>query len=121
MTAATAIFSVSCFALLHTYALYPLILRVLRTASAQPHLGSDSHEAELDVTQTPRVSVIIPFHNEERWVARKLENTLSCDYPADRLEVIAVSDGSVDATNDILESYKSRIQVLAYHPRQGKA
>jgi poly-beta-1,6-N-acetyl-D-glucosamine synthase len=68
----------------------------------------------------PTVSVIIPFHNEERWVIRKLENTLSWTYPADRLQIIAVSDGSTDDTTMLLRQYGNRVTVVAYPARQGK-
>jgi len=120
---ATAIFLLASFALLHTYAFYPLVLRLMRKSFKEPLLSSDkSRRVTQEASETwPSVSVIIPFHNEEQWAARKLENILSCDYPTDKLEVIAVSDGSVDATNDILDRYKGRIHRIAYHPRRGKA
>ena len=41
-----------------------------------------------------RLSVIIPVHNEESVIARKLENTLALDYPRESLEILFVSDGS---------------------------
>src|SRR5206468_8347758 len=122
MTAAV-IFLVAGFVLLHTYALYPLVLRLMRKPFKEPLLISDkSRRATQEASKTwPSVSVIIPFHNEEQWASRKLENILSCDYPTDKLEVIAVSDGSVDTTNAILDRYKDRIHAIAYHPRRGKA
>jgi len=42
------------------------------------------------------------------------------EYPADRLQIIAVSDGSSDGTEEILKQYGDRIHVISYHPRQGK-
>jgi len=70
----------------------------------------------------PTVSLIIPAHNEEAVLKRKLENALSLDYPADRLEVIVASDGSSDGTVDIAESFESRgVRPLAFGRRRGKA
>ena len=70
---------------------------------------------------TPTVSVIIAAFNEERDIARKLENTLALDYPKDRLEIIVASDCSSDATNDIVRSYSDRGVRLVVQPiRQGK-
>jgi len=122
MTVTTVIFLVASVVLLHTYALYPFVLRLMRTRDREPRPASASrHHATHDTSQTwPTVSVIIPFHNEDQWVARKLENTLSWDYPTDRLEIIAVSDGSTDQTHAMLESYAGRVRVVSYYPRCGK-
>ncbi len=52
----------------------------------------------------PVVSVIIPVHNEERWIAACLESILNVDnYPSK--EVIVVDDGSTDRTSDILKLF----------------
>ncbi len=123
MRIVTVIFVMSSLALLHTYVFYPFVLQLMRKKQHGELRGrSDLNGGALPgASQSPPiVSVIIPFHNEERWVARKLDNLLSCDYPANRLQVIAVSDGSRDMTTNILERYKDRIQVIAYQPRRGK-
>lgn len=70
--------------------------------------------------ELPTVSVIIPFHNEEHWVVLKIDNTLASSYPAQRFEIIAVSDGSTDRTPALLKRYEGRIRCVAYEPRQGK-
>ena len=44
------------------------------------------------------VSVILPVHNGERWMAAKMDSILALDYPAELLEIVVVSDGSTDAT-----------------------
>ena len=44
----------------------------------------------------PFVSLLIPAYNEARMIARKIENSLALDYPADRIEIVIVSDGSSD-------------------------
>ena len=46
--------------------------------------------------------MIIPAHNEERHLPAKLANLAALEYPKDRLEILFVSDGSTDATNEIL-------------------
>src|SRR2546422_1037504 len=68
----------------------------------------------------PTVSFIVAAYNEERVIAAKLENTLALDYPAERLEVMVVSDGSTDATEEIVRTrFAGRVKLLAL-PRQGK-
>jgi len=70
----------------------------------------------------PAVSLIIPAHNEERILEAKLNNALSLDYPADKLEVLVASDGSIDRTKSIGESFADRgVRLLAFSPRRGKA
>ena len=43
---------------------------------------------------TPPVTVLIAARNEADGIGAKIENCLGLDYPADRLEVVVVSDGS---------------------------
>ncbi|MBN1569685.1 MAG: glycosyltransferase family 2 protein [Acidobacteria bacterium] len=54
---------------------------------------------------TPAASVIIAMHNEEAVIKHKLENTLSLDYPNEQLEIIVVSDGSTDGSDEIAARY----------------
>jgi glycosyltransferase involved in cell wall biosynthesis len=69
----------------------------------------------------PFVTLIITAYNEEKRIREKLENTLSLDYPKEKLQVMVASDGSTDATNDIVQSYRDRgIELLAIEERQGK-
>jgi cellulose synthase/poly-beta-1,6-N-acetylglucosamine synthase-like glycosyltransferase len=68
----------------------------------------------------PFVTVIIAAHNEERCIARKLENALALDYPRKRLEIVVASDGSTDRTAAIVESFRDRGVVLFQFPRVGK-
>jgi len=45
-----------------------------------------------------RVSVVIPAFNEEMSIKESIRSVLQLDYPKDKLEVIAVNDGSTDST-----------------------
>src|SRR5262245_37702208 len=70
----------------------------------------------------PRVSVIIPAHNEAVILRAKLENALAIDYPRELLEILVASDGSVDATVEIAREFEDRgVRVLELEPRRGKA
>jgi cellulose synthase/poly-beta-1,6-N-acetylglucosamine synthase-like glycosyltransferase len=71
----------------------------------------------------PLVTFIIAAYNEEGCIAEKLDNTLSLDYPCDKLQIIVAADGSTDQTPNIVKAYSSRNhQVeLSYIPaRNGK-
>ncbi len=71
---------------------------------------------------TPSVTVIVAAWNEETVIARRLENLLALDYPADRLEIVVASDASDDGTDAIVEEFAAReprIRLLRC-PRGGK-
>ncbi len=71
---------------------------------------------------TPSVTVIVAAHDEEDVIARRLENLLALDYPADRFEVVVASDASTDRTDAIVEEIamgEPRVR-LVRAPRGGK-
>lgn len=70
----------------------------------------------------PRLTVVIAAYNEACWIAAKLRSTLRQRYPWDRIEVIVVSDGSTDATDDIVAHYPDiRVRLLRQETRSGKS
>lgn len=72
----------------------------------------------------PNIAIIISAFNEEREIESTVVNKLSQDYPLDRLEVIVVSDGSTDRTDEIVRGLanrsEGRLRLLRQEPRQGK-
>ncbi|MGF1740306.1 glycosyltransferase family 2 protein [Vibrio profundum] len=52
----------------------------------------------------PSITVLIPAHNEERWIADKIRNLAMLDYPRDRLKIIIACDGCTDSTVEVAES-----------------
>ena len=74
-----------------------------------------------DVTDLPKISLIVAAYNEEKVIAEKIQNCLSLDYPPERLEILIGSDGSTDKTNDILRMVDDpRIKVSIFQGRHGK-
>ena len=53
----------------------------------------------------PNISFIIPCHNEEQTIQRKLENVLQQDYPQEKIEVTII-DSSTDKTADLVADFK---------------
>jgi poly-beta-1,6-N-acetyl-D-glucosamine synthase len=71
---------------------------------------------------TPRtVSVLLPVYNGERWIRAKLESIRALQYPQDLIEVIVVSDGSVDRSAAIVRELAFPNVRLIELPRGGKA
>ncbi len=70
---------------------------------------------------TPSISIIICAFNEEKHIRQKIANCLEFDYPKDRMEIIAISDGSSDGTYKILEEMESStLRVYRMPAQQGK-
>ncbi len=69
----------------------------------------------------PEISILIVAYNEERRLRRTLEHALATDYPADRLNVLVVSDASSDGTDDLVLNYGDpRVRLLRMPERSGK-
>jgi len=112
-TVAEAVFWIALSTLGYTYFGYPLVLRLWSRWASRPVVKAPF---------TPSVSVVIAAHNEEARIARRIENCLALEYPDDRLEVIVVSDGSTDRTEDIVGRYAgARVRLAAMPHRMGKA
>lgn len=54
----------------------------------------------------PRVSIVIPMHNEEKNVEECLVSVKNSDYPAEKIEIIMVDDGSTDRSVEIAKKFR---------------
>jgi cellulose synthase/poly-beta-1,6-N-acetylglucosamine synthase-like glycosyltransferase len=69
----------------------------------------------------PTVSFIITAYNEEKRIEEKIMNSLSQDYPKDKLKIIIASDSSIDKTDEIVEAYKGKgVKLVRAPERKGK-
>jgi cellulose synthase/poly-beta-1,6-N-acetylglucosamine synthase-like glycosyltransferase len=62
---------------------------------------------------------LIPAYNEKDFVKQKIENSLSLNYPKDKLKIAWVTDGSNDGTNKLVETFEG-IEVFHKDERKGK-
>jgi len=71
----------------------------------------------------PFLSIIMIVRNEEKVLPRKLRNLLDLNYPDESLEIVMVSDGSTDSTNQILSEHTAnpRVRVILNPQQQCKA
>ena len=68
-----------------------------------------------------RLSILIPVRNGIAWIGGKLQSLLNSDYPPELIDILVVSDGSTDGTNEAVEGYPdTRVRLLALPPG-GKA
>jgi cellulose synthase/poly-beta-1,6-N-acetylglucosamine synthase-like glycosyltransferase len=69
----------------------------------------------------PKTTMIITAYNEEQRIGEKLRNTLSLEYPREKLEILVASDGSTDNTNAVVEQFfADGVQLLSLKDRRGK-
>ncbi len=69
----------------------------------------------------PHVTILIAAYNEAAHIKATIENKLRLDYPKDKLEIIVISDGSTDGTDDIVKQFdSSKVRLLRQEPRAGK-
>ena len=68
----------------------------------------------------PEVTLMVCAYNEEDIIAEKMDNPRRLDYPADRLHLVWVTDGSNDNTNSLLAAYPD-VKVIYSPERRGKA
>lgn len=121
-------FWVSLVGIFYAYFLYPIILFLSYCLSQLRrdwnYLTSrrDRRIPRLIREQVPGVSLIVPVYNEEFHLPLKIENLYRLDYPAERLEIIFVSDGSTDGSNHILRLLdRPDIQKIFLPERRGKS
>lgn len=109
------LFWICLFLVFYTYIGYGIVLWV---AVKVKELFSPRRVLELPET-LPEVTLFITAYNEEEVVDEKMENSLSLDYPKDKLKIVWVTDGSTDKTNEKLAAYPG-VNVLFQPERRGK-
>lgn len=83
--------------------------------------GFDNSNPRKTNSFEPNVTIVIPTHNEESIIAKKIENLLTLKYPREKLEIIFVDD-SEDSTPDIIAEYSKRspqILLMSFDERVG--
>lgn len=74
----------------YVYLGYPLLIGLWARLRPRP--------LNLKNQPLPRLSLIVPCHNEAPSIAGRLRNVLEQEYPDDKIEVVVVDDGSTDGT-----------------------
>lgn len=95
------LFWLSLVCIAYVYAGYPFVLWLAANLKPRP-------VRKRKPVQEPLVTVIVAARNEEETIGKRVENLLSQNYPPSKLEVIVVSDGSKDRTEQIVEEYAAR-------------
>jgi cellulose synthase/poly-beta-1,6-N-acetylglucosamine synthase-like glycosyltransferase len=107
------IFLISLLLLAYTLVGYPFFILVRARLFPNP--------VRWDTTLRP-LSVILCVNNEEAYIRERLDNLLKMDYPQNMFEIIVVSDGSIDNTDNIVRSFSDRqVKLVRLRIPKGKA
>jgi poly-beta-1,6-N-acetyl-D-glucosamine synthase len=112
---AKLLFWISVGLTVYVYIGYPLLLWAMQAIFSSP-----SRKAPIE----PTVSLLIAAYNEAKVISQKIRNSLELDYPEQKLEIVVASDGSTDATADIVRSFAAsrtkRVRLLNFEKNRGK-
>ena len=107
------LFWLSLFFIIYTYIGYPVLIALI--AKLMPF------QNRVSVASDPFVTLLITAYNEEAVIEKKIENSLSLDYPSDRLQIIVAADGSSDRTAEIVGKFHDRgVELTHTSLRNGK-
>jgi cellulose synthase/poly-beta-1,6-N-acetylglucosamine synthase-like glycosyltransferase len=122
------LFWISASLIVYSYFLYPCILFALYSIAQirrdwQYLSGrNDRRIYALRQEELPSVSLVIAAYNEQRHLPDRIINIRNLEYPRNKLEVIIVSDGSDDRSNEILSgATDEQIRTILLPSRKGKA
>jgi len=82
------------------------------------------YRSKPDAGIEPRVAIVMPGFNEQDAIAASLRSLLELEYPEEKLELVAVNDGSTDATlqemNRVASDARGRVNVIDFPENRGK-
>ncbi|HZD92786.1 MAG TPA: glycosyltransferase family 2 protein [Candidatus Sulfotelmatobacter sp.] len=98
--------------LVYVYVGYPLLLALI---------AFFVRKRRLEAGYCPQISLLIAAYNEEAAIEKKIQQTLALEYPADKIEVLVLSDCSTDRTDEIVKSFPDpRVRLIRMAERLGK-
>ncbi|MBW4890931.1 glycosyltransferase family 2 protein [Mucilaginibacter sp. HMF5004] len=107
----------SLFIVVYTFVGYGILLyiiiRIKRKVKGMPK------QIPVDMDTLPTCTLVVAAYNEAGFIKEKIADTLKLKYPAGKLKLLFVTDGSDDGTPEIIAAYQ-QIQLLHRPGRMGK-
>jgi poly-beta-1,6-N-acetyl-D-glucosamine synthase len=102
---AEVIFVLSVAFVVYTLAGYPIALSLVTLLRFRPVLRR---------YEPKTVTIVLPVRNGECWLRSKLESLFALRYPPELVQILVISDGSTDGTDDLAREYAAsrRIEFL---------
>ncbi|MEZ5853686.1 MAG: glycosyltransferase [Hyphomicrobiaceae bacterium] len=103
---------------------YPALVN--RLAERKRRRGGSPRAPHMPDEALPHFTVIVPAYNEEAFIAAKIRDLASLDYPSDKVRIIIALDGSTDRTREFAEKAlktlgnQSRIELRVFPRNRGK-
>src|SRR5579863_41249 len=115
------LFFFSLFVIVYSYIGYGVIIYLL--VKVKRLFGRKAMPSTLNPQPStdfePDVTLVVAAYNEADCIERKLKNSLDLDYPPGKLRWLFITDGSTDATTDIIRAYTG-VRLLHETERKGK-
>ncbi|RVU02718.1 glycosyltransferase family 2 protein [Mucilaginibacter limnophilus] len=109
------VFWISLFIVFYAFAGYGILLyfiiKIKRAVKGKPKLP--------EPVNLPTCTLVVAAYNEERFIAEKIQNSLELNYPEGKLQFIFVTDGSTDATPEIVKQFP-QVKLMHSLARSGK-
>jgi len=105
------------FIVFYTFAGYAILVAVLLFFKKTGF--SKKIFPEISMEEFPRVCMFVTAFNEADYVDMKVKNMMELDYPADKMQILWITDGSDDGTPEILGKYPN-MEVHHLPERKGK-
>jgi cellulose synthase/poly-beta-1,6-N-acetylglucosamine synthase-like glycosyltransferase len=102
MSLSLGLFYLSLFFLFYIYLGYPLLVYMLSCIRNRP-IKKDRF--------LPQITILIAAYNEEKVIETTVKNKLALNYSPDKMEIIVISDGSTDQTDEIVNSLGLSLQM----------
>jgi cellulose synthase/poly-beta-1,6-N-acetylglucosamine synthase-like glycosyltransferase len=90
------------FVIVYTYVGYGILLYFIIKIRRLFNIGK---KVDIDPNYEPEVTLFIAAYNEKDYVAAKMKNSLELEYPKEKLNIVWVTDGSDDGTQNLLDGY----------------
>jgi cellulose synthase/poly-beta-1,6-N-acetylglucosamine synthase-like glycosyltransferase len=105
------VFWISLAILIYSYIVFPLLLKLFVTPK---------NITPVELEQYPSVDIVIAAYNEESCIKERIENALKQNFEG-KLQVLVASDGSNDATGEIITSFSDeRVKAINFEHNRGK-
>jgi cellulose synthase/poly-beta-1,6-N-acetylglucosamine synthase-like glycosyltransferase len=97
----------------YSYFIYPLLLMLFAYRCGKPICKDENYR--------PSIGVLVPAHNEEKVICKKIDSILALEYPPQKISVWVGSDCSTDNTDRLIEEYGDpRVHLWKAPDRGGK-
>ena len=100
---------------MHSYVLYPILLRYFARIHTHNTIVWKSNE-----TLLPHAIIVMAVYNEEKVIRQKLESVYATNYPLDKIELWIGSDNSTDLTNEIIQEFASKYGNIVFQNFEGR-